>query len=211
MPSVLHTRSNRPAQSSSQEEPLILERLREKYEFGTLERIADEGTEFRRLKEVAKEHTNALNRQSTQLKNSIKKVLQKENLGPEDWIHYDDTGYKFDVASSERLPVEAIFNLYETKKITKEQFLKCISVSKSEASRVIGSFIVEKLVETTPGKTADVRTKELTEKEKTKVPLIVRKKPELANVIIKPRPITGKTIKPGQSLKPLRIIRKKSW
>lgn len=185
-----------------------LEKARKSSAFGTLERVVVEGKEYDRLKDISRDATNALNRQNTQLKNAIKEVLKKEDLQPEDEIWYDDTAYRFAPSMSESLPPSAIFDLYKKKKITEAQFLEVISVNKADASRVIGSFIVEKLVEKTEGKKADIRTRSLTEPEKEKAtePVIVRKNPKLGIISPKVRPKPKLLAKPGRTLKPVRKL-----
>jgi hypothetical protein len=196
--------------STSQEKSVSLEESRKKFDFGTLQRIAAEGAEYHRLKEIAKEHTNALNRQNTQLKNAIKAVLKVEDLMPEDEVWYDDTAYRFDYASSEKLPTEEILKLFEQKKITRDQFLGSISVNKADAVRLIGSFQVEKLLVKEKGNKADVRTRDLTPTEKAKAvaPVIIRAKADHTTVSPKVKPKPKILAKPGARLAPVRKLRK---
>lgn len=72
-------------------------------------------------------------------------------------------GFRFDYNQTETevIPPEDFLALYERGEITKEQFLKCISVGKANVDTHVGSDVTLKLSQTKIGKEFDVRVTEL--------------------------------------------------
>lgn len=125
----------------------------------------------------AKEHTNAVNRLKTQLKNFFKeRIIKKEwQLG----TYAVTSGLRLDYSANESTYIdpEDFLEMYQKKKITKEQFLKCISVQKGAVSTHLGSDIALQLERETEGDKLDIRIKELSIDENNQDYLFV---PQLA-------------------------------
>ena len=186
------------AESSKQDQSL--EDLRKLHEFGTLQRFKLEAEETLRLELEAKMATNAANRQGTQLKNALVAIVKREDLKAEDEIRLGALAYRYDYATSEVVPAEALLKLFEDGEIDRRQFIESIKVQKADAERVIGGLIIGKLTETAKGDKADVRKRKLEDSEVTTEPKLIRAKPE--QTVASTKPVSPATIKqrPGKSL-----------
>lgn len=121
-----------------------------------------------------------------------------------------DTGYRLDVASSEKIDVKTFYNLLKKGDITLDQFLASISVSKDAAKKACGDFIVAKIAVTTPGTKADIRTRDLP--VKVAYPEIVRATPVEKNFSPKVGPKLKLRVKPGAAkLMVKRKLGKPKW
>lgn len=187
-------------------ERLTLEEVRKKYQIGTIELVVAELKEHTQLKELARQSTNDANRQKTTVKNAVKGYAQAEKFGPSDEIHIGDTAYKYDVAYSDKIDTDAFLKLFEEKKIDRPTFLQCIGIAKDKAKLLIGAHVLKDIIqENIPGKTFDIRERELA--TPVKVPTVVRatKPPAKGNKLrrdIETAPTTGKG-----GVKPKRIRR----
>lgn len=142
--------------AEAQRQP-TLDELREKHALGTVGRVDIEAREYRKLAAIAKEHSNAANRQKTQIKNAVKSLAREEDLKPEDVILVEDDEYRYDVTNTEKVNIDKLFGLYTAKKITLDQLKASVSVVKSEAERVIGPHVINSITDKVKGKTLDIR------------------------------------------------------
>lgn len=72
-------------------------------------------------------------------------------------------GYEFRYEANETssLDTEAVVAMYDKKEITREQFIRMVSISKSEAKNVLGADMVADLEVTSVGDKLDVRIEAL--------------------------------------------------
>lgn len=113
------------------------------------------------LQDTAREHANAANRQKTVVNNACKELIREGKYGEDVEFHVGDSCFRFATSESEVIPAADVLALYEKNEITREQFLACISVSKTEANKHIGADRVTRLAVVTKGKKADMRVSEL--------------------------------------------------
>lgn len=136
---------------------LTLEEVREKYEFGTQERVVAEIKEFVAVTDEARLAANASNRAKTQASKAFKAFVIARDLKPLDELQIDDMPWRYDVAYAEKIDPRKLFDMYKAKKITEEQFLSVISVQKGPAGILIGAHVLASITETVPGKEFDIR------------------------------------------------------
>lgn len=155
------------------ERELTLEEAREKYAVGTEELLVAELRGLAAEKEIQKEALNGYNRQKTRAGKAFIAYMLANDIEPgKAEVQVGEVGYGYDYSSGETIDPEKLFGLFEKKKITREQFLKSISVPKDAAKRNIGDHILITIIGDKQGKTLDIRTRELD--LPAKVPTVVR-------------------------------------
>lgn len=140
---------------------LTIEEARQEHEIGTLPRAVAEIKEHQRLSDVAREYTNAVNRQETQVNNAIKAFALQEDMQPEDELRIGDAAYRYDVTRSEKISAEGLYQMLKDGKITDGEFLQSITVNKADAERVIGQHKLMKITTETAGKKLGLRKTKL--------------------------------------------------
>jgi hypothetical protein len=140
---------------------LTLEEIRERHEFGTTERAIGECQELVRLKDAAKELVNATNRQKTQAGKAFKALVADDTLAYGDEIQIGTLGFTFDYAKSDSIDAAALYAKVVSGDVPLADFLKCVYINKDMANKVIGSHIVDSVVQPTVGKKADIRIRDL--------------------------------------------------
>lgn len=117
--------------------------------------------EYLTLRDVAKDATNAVNRGKTVLKNVFKDGIKNQQFVIGTYALYG--GYRFDYNQTESDIIETadFFALYESGQITRDQFLKCVSVQKGAVDTHIGSDVTLRLAKSRIGKEFDVRVTQL--------------------------------------------------
>ena len=117
--------------------------------------------DFLTLKKAASEATNAVNRQKTVLKNIFKERIKtgKWELGT--YVEAAGTRFDYSVTEKEVIEPEDFLAMYENGDITKEQFLRCISVQKGSVDTHVGSDVTLKLANKVHGDSYDVRTSDM--------------------------------------------------
>lgn len=105
----------------------------------------------------AREKTNEANRIKTELRNSIKNYWTAQQLPIGSFIRAGGMEFRYEANETTTLDADAIMKMYENKEITREQFLRMVSISKSEAKNVLGADVVADLEVTTVGDKIDVR------------------------------------------------------
>lgn len=142
--------------------PLTLEEIRERYDFGTRERVVAECEELERMREASREATNAQNRAKTQTGKAFRALIADEIIEPGDELHIGESAFSFDFAYSDDIDVEALYKLVQAGKVKLDDFLRSISVSKDAASKFIGEHVLMKVTNSDqPGKSMDVRVRKL--------------------------------------------------
>ena len=184
---------------------LTLEEARATYEMGTRERLFAELKALEVCKAAAREQTNATNRQKTQAGKAFTAHLMAQGIevGKAE-VHMGDTAYGYDYSTSDTIPAEKLYELFEKKKITKDQFLRSISVSKDAAKRNIGEHILVTITDDKKGKTLDIRTRELDVPAKEETLVINTPKPKPAGKLNR-----ANENKPGSAVRaPVKRIRR---
>ena len=149
-----------PGKPKKQRE-LSIEEARLKYDIGSRDLTVAELKERDRVKDFAREATNAGNRQNTTAKNAFKAFSLAEELSPETEIQIDATGYRYDVTHTERIDPDDFLKLFESKKISRETYLQCVSVQVAPATLLIGAHVLKKIKKQVDGKEWDIRTRDL--------------------------------------------------
>lgn len=95
------------------------------------------------------------------IKNVFKSGIKNQQFQVGTYVLAD--GFRFDYSQTETEVIEPsdFFALYEKKQITREQFLKCISVRKGDVDTHVGSDVSLQLARSKIGKDFDVRVKML--------------------------------------------------
>lgn len=111
-----------------------------------------------------REATNASNRAKTQARHGFTGFFETTKAPTNTAIVIDGVKYWWGVVEGEEIDPAKWFAMYEDGHITKEQFLDCISVLKSEAKKAIGEDQVLTITNRTRGDKADVRTDDYPDK-----------------------------------------------
>jgi hypothetical protein len=114
-------------------------------------------SEFAGLLEKAKEATNAANRGKTKLRNAVKGHWTENGIPVGSFIRSDGLEVRFEATESERIDAERVLQLYEDKKISRDQFLRMVSIGKAEAKNVLGGDLVLEYTVKEVGQKADIR------------------------------------------------------
>jgi len=117
--------------------------------------------EYVKLREEAKEVTNKLNREKTVLKNIFKDGIKNRQFVVGTYIQHNGFQFDYNQTATDIIEPEDFVSLWESGQITKEQFLKCISVQKGAVDTHVGSDVTLSLSKTKTGKDFDIRIKEL--------------------------------------------------
>lgn len=117
--------------------------------------------DFLKKKAVAADATSQLGKANTALRNAIKVDLAAENATPGTFYLFDGKRVAYEVSIADAIAPEDLLEEYEEKRISREQFLRCISVSIGETSNVLGGDVVLALKQPLAGKTPDIRVKDM--------------------------------------------------
>lgn len=105
--------------------------------------------------------TNEANRIKTELRNAIKAYWTEQQLPIGSFIRAGGMEFRYEANETTSLDSEAVLAMYEKKEITREQFLRMMTISKSEAKNVLGADMVADLETTSVGDKLDVRIETL--------------------------------------------------
>ncbi len=137
-------------------------------------------TKFAAAHEEARDKTNAANRIKTELRNAIKGYWTEQKLPIGSFIRAGGYEFRYEANETTELDTDAVLTMFEKEEITREQFLRLISISKSEAKNVLGADMVADLEVTSVGDKLDVRMEALAveakDDEYVSVQRVVRKK-----------------------------------
>lgn len=153
----------RPSKSakSAKREKFNIDRAREEYEIGSLERLVAEAKNYREFDDIAREHTNAKNRAKTQFGKAFKQLVLNEEIEIGDRLEINDVAFFYDYATSERIDPKALYKLWKDGDISEEVFFNCISVTKEKAQALIGGLMLDPIIERKVGDKLDVRKEDL--------------------------------------------------
>jgi hypothetical protein len=115
---------------------------------------------FQVLKKDASEATNAANRKKTELKNIIVEYLRSNGLPAGTVILADGFEYSYATTESTYIDPEQWYRMFQSGRITEQEFLSALSVGKGEAKKIIGQDQVETLSITEKGVNADIRIRD---------------------------------------------------
>lgn len=118
-------------------------------------------TKFANAHAEARDKTNEANRIKTELRNAIKNYWTAQQLPIGSFIRAGGMEFRYEANETTTLDAEAVLKMYEAKEITREQYLRMVSISKSEAKNVLGADMVADLEVTTVGDKIDVRMESL--------------------------------------------------
>lgn len=118
-------------------------------------------SKFVALKEQARETGNAANREKTQLKNVIADLWASNGYPIGTFIHCGGVRIMYEAADRQVLDTDAVLKLYDNEKISRETFLRMISISTAEARKSLGGDLVTSLTKEVAGEKADIRIEEL--------------------------------------------------
>ena len=110
---------------------------------------------------LSREHTNAKNRANTAVRNFFKARIQTKDWPLETKIAY--RGQLFEYSAADRTEIEPadFYAMLKDGDITEDQFLKCISVRKSDVKTHVGSDILLTLEKPVEGDNYAVRASDL--------------------------------------------------
>lgn len=91
------------------------------------------------------------------LRNAVKAHWVSSGLPIGSFARSDGYEIRYEAASSEIIDADEIMKQYENGDITREQFLRMISIQKTEAKNVLGGDQVAELTVTEVGKKLDIR------------------------------------------------------
>ena len=165
--------------------------------------------EFLKLREAAKTANNAVNREKTVLKNVFKDGIKNRAMVIGTYVLHG--GYRFDYSQTESSVIEPedFLKLLEAGEITRDQFLRCISVQKGNVDTHVGSDVGLRLSKSKTGKEFDVRVSELDIDAPRESVLVV---PDAEKPIVRKKPLSRKTtsLTPAKtSIKRVKIKTKK--
>jgi len=112
-------------------------------------------------KRLASEHTNAKNRATTAVRNHFKENVQTKQWPLGTQVAYGGSLIEYKPTDSAQILPEDFYKMLKDGDITEEQFLKCISVRKSDVSTHIGSDVLLTLETPVEGDKYDIRVSEL--------------------------------------------------
>jgi hypothetical protein len=110
--------------------------------------------------QLAKDHNNAKNRAITAIRNQFKQQIQTKAWSLDTKVAYSGVLVEYKAADRTEIPPEDFYKMLKDGEITEEQFLKCISVRKSDVSTHVGSDILLTLEQPVEGD-RDIRLTEL--------------------------------------------------
>jgi hypothetical protein len=88
--------------------------------------------------EAAREAANLDNRTKTELRNAVKAYWSEEALPVGSFIRASGLEFRYEATKSTVIDPDKVLELYEKKIITREQFLRMVSIAKGEAKNVLG-------------------------------------------------------------------------
>jgi hypothetical protein len=112
-------------------------------------------------KAKAREATNALNKESTKLKNTFKAWLEEAKLPPATKLELEDGRYSYTASVTETVDPRGWYKLWQDGEITEEQFFDCLKVGKAPAEAAAGADQLATITTSIPGKKRDIRFEEL--------------------------------------------------
>jgi ribosomal protein S20 len=118
-------------------------------------------SKFARAHEKGREATNEANRIKTELRNTVKAYWTEQQLPIGSFIRSEGMEIRYEANETTSLDAEAVFAMYEKKEITREQLLRMVFISRSEAKNVLGADMVADLEVTTVGDKLDIRIENL--------------------------------------------------
>lgn len=167
-------------------------------------RLVDLIRSYQVLKRDAADAGNAANRKKTEVKNELVTFLREQGLPAGTVVVSDGFEYAYATTESTYIDPEQWFRMFQSGRITEQEFLSALSVGKAEAKKIIGADQVETLSVTAKGTSADIRIREA--EVKTDEPVVVVPETKSKPVRKVGRQIAGVTAKP--SAKPLkRLVR----
>jgi hypothetical protein len=92
--------------------------------------------------EKSRVHTNAKNRANTAVRNFFKERVQTKEWGLETKIVHRGLSVEYSAADRTEIDPSDFYAMFKEGEITEEQFLKCISVRKSDVKTHVGSDVL---------------------------------------------------------------------
>jgi hypothetical protein len=110
---------------------------------------------------LKKEHTNAFNRLSTEIRNIFKNRIQSNEWTLGTTIRTNGHEITYDAAESSIINPADLYAKLKGGEITEDQFLRCIRVSKTDVTNILGSDVTLLLETPVKGDNYNIRIKEL--------------------------------------------------
>lgn len=120
----------------------------------TLERRIER---YNKLAEDARVASNKANQEKTKLKNEFTEFLRENEYPVGTQVRYEDKLFSYARTEAEVIPPEKWLEMFEKKKISREQFLDALSVGKTRANQIIGADQVKAIEQIVMGDKADLR------------------------------------------------------
>lgn len=150
-----------PAKKPEAPKILTIQQARELHPIGSMERAAAELAYFSEVKDEAREAMNAQNRQQTQAGKALKQMIAEGTIDYGDEIRLNAFAYKFDYARADIVNTRQLYEMVVSGKVPLDHFLKCVSVQKDMATKVIGAHIINPITFEEVGNKADIRVTKL--------------------------------------------------
>jgi hypothetical protein len=112
-------------------------------------------------KRLSSEHTNAKNRATTALRNHFKQNIQTKQWPLSTQVAFGGSLFEYKPTDKTEVMPADFYQMLKDGDITEEQFLKCISVRKSDVSTHIGSDVLLTLETPVEGDKYDIRVSDL--------------------------------------------------
>lgn len=122
-------------------------------------------TDWLAKKKVKQLAESEFNKANTALKNAVKADLAANDATPGSFYSFLGQRIAYEVSVGNAIAPEDLMVEYEQGRITRDQFLRCISVVLGETANAVGGDVVAALTQSLPGKTPDMRQKELSVEE----------------------------------------------
>lgn len=116
---------------------------------------------FVKAKEKAKDAGNAANREKTVLRNAVKEYWLKNSMPIGSFIRTGGMEFRYEATERETVNANYILTMFEEGKISRENFLACITASKSDVQTLLGGDIALAATKITTGDKADIRVSDL--------------------------------------------------
>lgn len=119
-------------------------------------------TDWLAKKKVKQLADSEFNKANTALRNGVKADLAANDATPGSFYSFLGQRIAYEVSVGNAIAPEDLLVEYENGNITRDQFLRCITVGLGQTADAIGGDMVAALSQELPGKTPDMRQKELT-------------------------------------------------
>lgn len=106
---------------------------------------------------MARDASNAVNRQGTVVKNSIRQTLNEAGANVNDAVVVDGVALAYRPNIVQEISPRTWYQLFQERKISENQFFAALSVTSSDAALAVGADQLPDLMMTVLTKTSDIR------------------------------------------------------